>query len=484
MRPVSSNPGVLIVGAGFGGICAAIKLRLAGYSNFLIVERAPGLGGVWHQNNYPGAACDVPICLYSFSFVEDFDWPRSHGTWAEIIDYLNFCIDRYDVREHIRFGVEAKAASWVDSKSRWRVTTSAGEIECKYVICACGLFNKPSIPPIEGLEKFSGRAFHSAQWEADFDATGKHVAVIGTGCSAAQFVPEIVDQASKLFVFQRSPCHVMPKLERAYSADERKLYASYPILRALERARLEEGGESFGEFQFNAEVRAARTAELIAFMRSRVRNEAKQQQLIPSYPLGGKRPIASDVYLQSLDRDNVELVTASIQKIVATGIVTSDGRHYGVDAILFGTGFNVSDYLVPLAVRGRKSQDLQDLWRNGAYAYLGMLVDGFPNFLMIYGPNSNIVGSILEVIETQVRFIVDQIIEAEASRRLIEVDPTVIAEFNADLQTALSSSIYGQHVARNYFSAASGKIVTQWPGTQERFRRAVAEASGTCFAPG
>jgi cation diffusion facilitator CzcD-associated flavoprotein CzcO len=465
---------VVIIGAGFSGICAAIKLKILGICDFLVLERAPNLGGVWHYNNYPGAACDVPSSLYSFSFVDDYDWRSTHGSWSEIVDYINFCVDRFDIRSNLQFGVEAKVAQWNDKKSCWVVATDQGEIESRYVISACGLFNKPSVPSIPGLEDFVGSSFHSAKWDQKFSAVGKVIAVVGTGCSTAQIVPAIVDHARKLLVFQRSPCHVMPKEERTYSDEERALYRRYPILRALERTALENGTEAFGQFQFDAVTRGSMNAGVLAGMSVQIGNLAKRQALLPSFPLGGKRPISSDTYLPALDKDNVEIVCEPIEQINARGIITSDGRKHEVDAIIFATGFATSDYLVPLEVVGRQGRSLQALWREGAYAYLGMMVDGFPNFLMIYGPNSNVVGSILQVIELQVGFIVPQIVEAERQNALAEVDHATVVRFNKYLQGRLAQSIYGQNVTTNYFTTKDNKIVTQWCGTPDELAREIA----------
>ena len=477
MAHIPSSSKIVIIGGGFSGLCTAIRLKMAGDSDFVIVERAEDLGGVWHHNRYPGAACDVPSSLYSFSFLPDYDWPKSHGAWSDIVGYMKYCVDHFAIEEHLHFGVEAHAAHWREDDRSWQVGISLGVMQARYLIAACGLFNKPQIPKFTGLDEFEGAAFHSAQWDRDFIPADKTIAVIGTGCSAAQFVPEIVEDARKLLIFQRSPCHVMPAAHRTYSAEERALFRQYPILRAAERAAIEDRMERSSQSQFDATLRDTVSQASVAGMALQISNEAKRKQLIPTYPIFGKRPILSDTFLKALDREDVEIISERIERIDATGLLTADGRHHEVDAIIFGTGFVASDYLLPLRVKGRDDRDVQAVWRDGAYAYLGMMVDGFPNFFMVYGPNSNIVGSIIQIIEPQVAFIVERISEAETAEMLVEVDTETVAQFNQELQETLKRSIYGQRVAENYFTAANGKVVTQWSGSAGDFVKAVAAAS-------
>lgn len=469
MNQLSGATTIVIIGAGFSGICAAIKLKQAGISDFLVLERAPDLGGVWHHNDYPGAACDVPSSLYSFSFVHDYDWTGTHGSRAEILDYMNFCVDRFDIRAHLRFDVEVAQGAWDGASCRWTVTTSRGTLEARYLLSACGLFNKPSIPQLPGLDDFHGPAFHSALWDHEAPIAGRTVAIIGTGCSSAQILPEIVEAAERVLVFQRSACHVLPKAERIFSDDERALYRRYPILRALERTALERGAAGFGAFQFDADAREAMNAQILASMSSQILGEDTRSKALPRFALGGKRPISSSTFLATLDRDDVVLISEPIVRIDPAGPVTADGRTHPVDAIIFGTGFAASDYLVPLDIVGRGGETLQALWRDGAFAYYGILVDGFPNFMMVYGPNSNVVGSILQIIEPQVEFVVALIEQAERERRLIEADHATVAAFNDRLQDALSRSVYGTTGADNYFSKAGRRIVTQWSGSPDNF---------------
>lgn len=472
---------VAIIGAGFSGVCAAIRLARAGQHNFVVLERGAGPGGVWRQNTYPGAACDVPSSLYSFSFVDDFDWPGTHGAWSEIVSYINHCIDKFGVRDKILYNVDVESSVWDGERNKWTLTTSDGAVRSDFVISACGLFNKPSVPDIAGLDTFTGPSFHSAEWDNSFDPSGKAVAVVGTGCSAAQIVPELARTAAKLVVFQRSPCHVMPKHERRFSDDERLLYKRFPILRALERAGFEKGSAAFVAFQFDDAANQRMNGDILADMTGKIMDPGKRQQLLPTFPIGGKRPISSDNILQTIDSPGVDLVAAPIEHVTAEGIVTADGEVHAVDAIVFATGFRVSDYLAPLNVVGADGRVLADAWKDGAYALLGMMVDGFPNMFMVYGPNSNAVGSIIEMIEPQVDYIVRQIELSQREGRLVEADAAMVRQFNETLQERLSRSIYGKRVAENYFSTAGGKIVTQFPGSPAQFAQEIAALDPRAF---
>jgi cation diffusion facilitator CzcD-associated flavoprotein CzcO len=456
---------VVIVGAGFSGLCAAIRLDQSSIKDFIVLEREAGLGGVWHQNTYPGAACDVASALYSFSFENDYDWPRTHGSWRDIVTYMAKCVDKYAVGDRFLFDTDVQHLEWQPAGEGWLVKTNRGNVRAKYVISACGLFRKPTIPATPGLANFAGPVMHSAMWDHSFDPTGRSIAVVGNGCSAAQIVPAIVDQADHIYLVMRSPVHVIAKAERTYSEDERDLYRRFPILRALDRRSFIDKSLALADLPVSEPARARMNPVILESMARLVSNREKRQAVLPDYPVMAKRPIRSDDYLTALDRTDVDIIRSMIDHVTPDSMVMADGRVFPVDALIFATGFEASQYLVPLEVVGREGMHLQEQWRNGAHAYFGMLAPHFPNFIMIYGPNTNVVGSILQVIEPQVETAVAMIRQANVSGAVVEVGEELESTYSEEVQKRLSNSVWGLRAATNYFTAASGRIVTQWPGT-------------------
>ncbi|HXP31094.1 MAG TPA: NAD(P)/FAD-dependent oxidoreductase [Stellaceae bacterium] len=464
-------PSIAIIGTGFGGIGMAIRLKQAGIESFAIYSKADDIGGVWHVNTYPGAACDVASCLYSFSFERDFDWQRTHGTQPEIATYLKRCAAKYGLGSHIHFGTEIASASFDADAALWRlVATDSRRFEAQIVVSACGLFNQPAYPEIEGAAAFRGMVFHSARWNHAFDPDGKRVAVIGTGCSAAQFVPEIVDRTERLVAFIRTPQYVVPKAEKVYSPDERQTYARFPLLRRWERLKTYVSFERRFAAQVDEDVRKTAEQGALAFLAREVTDPAKRAKLTPPYRLGCKRLIQSNTYLRALDLPKVEIVSDAIARIVPKGIVTADGALREVDAIIYGTGFKPTEYLSPMHVAGLGGRELNDAWRDGAEAYLGITVSGFPNFFMIYGPNTNTINSIVVMIEGQISYILKCIRRLAGARaRYMDVRASVQARFNEELRRLLSATVWGSG-CRAYFVNANGRVVTQWPRPSRVYR--------------
>jgi cation diffusion facilitator CzcD-associated flavoprotein CzcO len=468
---VSSAPAsrheVIILGTGFAGLGMAIKLQAAGIENFVLLEKADEIGGTWRDNTYPGCACDIPSHLYSFSFEKYSGWSRMFPSQPEIWDYLLRVVEKYRLRPHIRFGAEALEARFDDEAGLWTVTTRDGRrFIARFLVSAMGGLSRPALPAIPGIERFKGVAFHSAQWRHDVDLTGKTVAVIGTGASAIQFVPQIAPRVGQLYLFQRTPPWILPKLDRPIQGMERWLIRYLPFYRWLFRQRI----------YLQYEMRALGFVVKPKFMKlmekygrdllaAQVPDPALRAKLTPDYTLGCKRVLIANDYYPVLSRPNVELVDEGIAEITETGIVTRDGKQRTADVLIYGTGFRATDPLSPTRVYGSGGVELADAWREGAHAYYGMSVAGFPNFFMLVGPNTGLGhNSIVFMIEAQIRY-VTQCIAAVRTRgaRSIELRPEVERRFNHELQTRIARTVWASG-CKSWYMDSHGKNVTLWPG--------------------
>jgi cation diffusion facilitator CzcD-associated flavoprotein CzcO len=463
-----TNPRVVIIGSGFGGLGMAIRLKQAGFTALTILEKASRIGGTWRENTYPGAACDSPSFLYCYSFEPKTDWSRKWATQPEILAYIEHCARKYDLLPHIRFGAEVTGARFDQAAGVWRVRTAGGEtFEAEVLVSATGQLNRPSTPTLPGLEGFGGRHFHSACWEHDVDLGGRDVAVIGNAASAVQFVPAIAPRVRRLAVFQRSANWMMPKRDRVYGARERRLYARFPLLARLYRWWIWLQHElRFPVFRQQRLSTRLATAIARRELRKAVPDPALQRVLLPDYPLGGKRILISDDYYAALQRDNVDLVTSPIERVTADGIRTRDGRHVPADVIILATGFQSTSFLTPMRIEGADGRVLEDVWAKGANAYLGLAVAGFPNFFMLYGPNTNLGhNSIIFMLECQVNYVV-QCVQALAARdlRSLELRPEVLRAYNAELQSVLRRSVWAR-TDHSWYKRADGLITNNWSGT-------------------
>ncbi|MGH3519616.1 MAG: flavin-containing monooxygenase, partial [Haloechinothrix sp.] len=402
------QPHVVIIGTGFGGLGMAIELKRAGIDTFTILEKASEVGGVWRENTYPGAACDIPSPYYSFSYEPNPAWPARFSRQPDIQAYMRRVVDKYDLRQHIRFDTEVTAATFDEQSGQWHLDTAAGErITSDVFVPATGQLSRPAMPNIPGVESFRGEAFHSATWDHSVELTGKRVAVIGTGASAVQFVPEIQPKVERLTVFQRSAPWILPRPEVEYRPWHHTMFQRLPITQLLER---------FG-FWLLCEVlalglvdvkpiRLAVAAISRRHLRKQVPDPVLRVKVTPDYAPGCKRGLFSDDYLPALGRPNVEVETTGISEILAHGIRTEDGVVREADVIVYGTGFKATEFLAPMAIHGLDGQKLADVWNEGPHAYLGMTVPGFPNLFIMYGPNTNLgVGSIIYMLESQARYI-------------------------------------------------------------------------------
>jgi cation diffusion facilitator CzcD-associated flavoprotein CzcO len=465
---------VAIIGAGFGGIAAAVRLKQAGIPDVVLFERSHDVGGVWRENTYPGAACDVPSHLYSLSFAPKADWSRRFAPQAEIHRYLQDVARDFDVLRNVRFRTEVLAAAFDEERGTWRLTLSGGEEhEADVLIAATGQLSRPSTPAVPGLERFEGTMFHSAQWDHGHDLTGKRVAVIGTGASAIQFVPAIAGRTASLTVFQRSAPYVLGKPDRAYRERAKKAFARVPGLLRLSR----EGNYFSNELRslgFNTEPRLlfAHRARYRRHLREVVADPALRQKLTPSDPMGCKRILMSNDWYQALQLPQVDVVTEPISEVRAHSVVTADGVDREVDTIVLGTGFAATEFLVPMTVTGRDGRDLHAQWKDGASAYLGTVVPGFPNFFVLYGPNTNLGhNSILVMLEAQIGWVVQAVRAMRAGRiRRLEVRPDVAAAFDSWVQERIGHTVFAGG-CRSWYLTPDGRNTQNWPASTLTFRR-------------
>jgi cation diffusion facilitator CzcD-associated flavoprotein CzcO len=468
-----SGPSVAIIGTGFGGLCMAIQLKRAGFDHFTLFERAASVGGTWRDNSYPGAACDVPSHLYSFSFEVKPDWSRKFSEQPEILAYLRHCAEKYDLLRHTRFNTEIEGADFDASAGVWRLRTTGGErFEANVLVSACGQLNRPAIPKLRGLESFAGVQFHSARWNHEYPLDGKQVAVVGTGASAIQFVPHVAARAGHLTLFQRTPPWIMPKPDRPYSTIEKTLFARIPGIRALHRAGIYWSFE-WRYLGFKKGSLANRLAERFA-RRHIMRSSAPEllPVVMPDYALGCKRILISNDYHQTLSRPNVTVVTDDIREVQPSGIVDARGTLHPVDAIIYGTGFQSTDFLAPMKLVGQNGRELNQAWREGAEAYLGITVAGFPNLFMLYGPNTNLAhNSIIFMLESQVRYVMGAI-RALADKRLsyIDLKPERLRAYNDEVQSRLSQSVWDSGCS-SWYKNDAGKNTNNWPGFTFEYRR-------------
>jgi cation diffusion facilitator CzcD-associated flavoprotein CzcO len=473
----SRDVAVLIVGAGFGGVAAAIELRAHGITDVAILEKAPDLGGTWFYNSYPGAACDVPSHLYSFSYAQRRDWSRLCSPQQEIHAYLHDVARTHDVERLVRTQTEVIACSWDGERCRWNVETAHGETyTAGALILATGQLHRPARPAIEGADTFAGHSFHSAEWDHSYSLAGKRVAVIGTGASAVQFIPEIAPAVARMTIFQRTGNWFMPRENRRYPALLRAAVQLVPGIQELRRKFVFQYTESL-----TLAIRHPRTigravgARSAAFMRSQLQDPQLRERAWPDYTFGCKRILFSSHYLPALERANVELVTDAIARITPTGIVTAasspegDGTEHELDCVIWATGFQTNDFMFPMRIAGVDGVDLEQYWSGGAHAHLGMCVPGFPNMFVLYGPNTNTSGgSIIVYLEAQAAYIRQALQHVRArGGGVIEVRPEVEAASDRALQARFAGTAWTQ--CDSWYRNENGRIVANWPGYMREY---------------
>jgi len=467
---------LVIIGAGFGGIGMAIRLRTSGFDDFVVLERDDDLGGTWYVNTYPGIECDVPSILYSFSFAPKSDWSRTFAPGAEIENYIKECADRFDVKRSVRFGHAVREVRWDPETTRWTIDTDHGSFTADVVVAAPGGLSEPSAPAIAGIERFGGTTFHSAAWEHGHDLTGERVAVIGTGASAIQFVPAIQAKVTRLTVFQRSAPWVMPRRDRPLRSWEQHLYRRIPAFEQLNRAAIYWARELLvPALTRRPELTSLAKRLALRHLSTQVRDPEMRSNLTPDYKLGCKRVLLSNVYYPALTQPNVDLVTSPIAEVTKDSILTEDGAEHPVDTIIFGTGFDVATPPFAKLVRGRDGRTLFEHWCNDGSAgvYLGSTVPDFPNLFLITGPNTGLGhSSMIFMMESQFNYIIDALKTMEAREvAVVEVRPDAFAAYNDEVQQRLARSVWNSG-CRSWYLDANGQNTTMWPGfTWEYWRR-------------
>ncbi|OBG75043.1 monooxygenase [Mycobacterium sp. E3298] len=461
------KPRVAIIGAGAGGIAMGIQLAEGGY-DFTIYDRADGFGGTWRHNTFPGAACDVPSHLYSYSFAPNPRWSKTYANQPEILAYLERVAEGHGLGARLRANTAVAAARWSDTRGRWTLTDDAGrEHEFDAVVSAVGMLDVPHVPDIPGARRFRGRQFHSSRWDHSKSTAGERVASIGTGASAIQYVPAIARETAHLTVFQRTPIWIAPRFDFPFTPEQHELFERHPEMALKLR------DEAFDAYESSSfDVDAAQTREATELARSylmrKVADPELRAKLTPDYPAGCKRPLMSREWYPTFALPNVTLETAAITELTERGVRTVDGVEHRVDTVIYGTGFKAADYLASIDVHGSGGRRLADDWRDGAEAYLGTLVAGYPNFFTLYGPNTNGVNSIIYIHEAQTTF-VRHILDVMNARgaRTVQVTPDAQRRYNDEIQAAMVGKVW--LACDNYFRHPSGKVVTQLPYSGRTF---------------
>ncbi len=466
---------VAIAGSGFGGLGMAIRLKQEGLEDFVILERSQDVGGVWRDNSYPGCACDVQSHLYSFSFAPNPSWSRAYSPQAEIHAYLRDCADRFGIRPHLRFGHTVLDARWDEARQRWCIETSEGSFTANVFISATGALSDPAIPNLPGLETFQGKVMHSARWDHGYALAGRKVAVIGTGASAIQFVPRIQPEVGKLLVLQRTAPWILPRGDHPISQRAQWLHRKVPGARFLTRWLI----FLFRElmvlgFLYPWILQRVQRLALRHLERS-VPDPLLRARLTPNYTMGCKRVLISDDYLGSLTQPNVELVTEPLREVREHSIVLADGTEHEVDALIFGTGFQVQDMPIARVIRGRHGLILKEAWGDTLKAHVGTTVSGFPNLFLLMGPNTGLGhSSVLLMLEGQLEHVLGALRYLEG-RELAAVEPTpeAQAEFVRQLDARMQGTVWTQGGCASWYLDATGRNSTLWPGTISSFRRRV-----------
>jgi cation diffusion facilitator CzcD-associated flavoprotein CzcO len=471
-----------VIGAGFGGLCMAIKLQQAGEGDFLVAERGDDVGGTWRDNSYPGAACDVPSQLYSFSFAPNRDWTRSFSPQPEIQAYIQRVAEESGVLDRFVFDTEVVETRWDDDDARWHIRTTSQGVSSDYtadvLVSAAGALSDPKLPDIDGIDSFQGEIFHSAQWDHDYDLTGKRVAVIGTGASAIQIVPEVAKQVAHLDVYQRTAPYVIPRMDRPYTALERAAFKHVPGFQRMYRTGVYFSREMLVP-SFVVDPRLAMPAKraALANLKKGIKDPQLREKVTPTFEIGCKRILISNDWYPTLAQDNVDLVTDGITKITPTAVVTKDGTEREIDVLIVATGFHTTDLPIASRIHGRNGESLADHFKQvGMQAYKGATVHGFPNLFFIVGPNTGLGhSSMVFMIESQVAYAVDAV-KTMRRQGVVAVEPTEPAQqaWNADVQERMKRTVWSTGGCSSWYLDEHGRNVTLWPRTTYKFRQLTA----------
>jgi cation diffusion facilitator CzcD-associated flavoprotein CzcO len=459
---------IVIIGSGFAGLGMAIQLKRNGFDDFVILEKSEALGGTWHDNTYPGCACDVPSHMYSFSFELNPGWTRMFAPQPEIRSYMERTADKYGIRDHIRFGTAVDMMEWDEERTEWKVTTAAGDVlAARAVVSGVGPLHIPSFPELPGIERFQGTAFHSAEWDHSYDFTGKRVAVIGTGASAIQFVPRLAKQAGELTVFQRTPPWIQPKPDVEIPRAVRALFRTVPGTARAFRNAIYWGLEARA-VGFTVDPRLSAPQDRIArkHIERQIEDPGLRAKVTPDYRIGCKRVLLSNDYYPALTRPNVELETSGIAAVREHSIVTEDGREHEVDAIVYGTGFKVVDAMSEWHIVGRDGVKIQEAWANGIEAHHGTTIPGFPNLFVMLGPNTGIGhNSVVFMIEVQIQHVLSLLrLMRRRGAETVEPRPEAMRRFNDRMQRRLRRLVWHEGGCRSWYLDEKGVNRALWPG--------------------
>jgi cation diffusion facilitator CzcD-associated flavoprotein CzcO len=470
-----STPRIAVVGAGFGGLAIAFELERQGIHSFEIYERANQVGGVWRENTYPGAGCDVPSPFYSFSYEPNPDWPSRYSNQSAILEYIERCVDKFGVRDRIHLNSEVTAARFDENAGVWELTVGGATVVADVLVCACGQLSEPAYPKLEGRETFAGHSFHSAIWDHDHDLQGRRVAVIGSGASTIQFLPEIAPEVERLYLFQRSAPYIILKPEREYSARHHRAFRRFPWLLSAERL----GWYLFTEYGGKALInKPGRLRPFVGICRTylylAVRDPEKRRALVPDHKPGCKRLLFSKNYYQALARENVEIIGEDVTAMTEGAVVSSSGKVVEVDTVIYATGFQAHGFVAPMQIVGRAGRRLaEDAWADGASAYLGLTVPGFPNMFITYGPNTNLgSGSIIYMHESSARYVASAIAGLEPGVAY-DVRQSVFDAYDAEIQERLATTVWASG-CHSWYIDERGRNANNWPGSQREYRRRTA----------
>lgn len=468
---------VIVLGAGFGGLGMGAQLTRDGFDNFVILEQGPGIGGVWRDNDYPGAACDTEAHLYCYSFAPHLRVSRMYAGRDEHMGYLQHLVDTFELGPRLRLNTEVTSAEWDQDAGLWVTRSTDGTVRrSRFFVPAWGQLNTPQIPSFDGLDRFAGDYFHSAQWDHSVDLSAKKVISVGAAASAVQYVPEVAKVAERLTVLQRSANWIMPRNQIVFTDEQLDAYEADPSLFEESRRKLHTFREDgFARTRHNTDAQKAGVDQALAHLAAQVPDEELRRKLTPDYEFGCKRILRTDDYYPALMRDNVELVTEGVDRIVPEGIITRDGTLHEADVIIFGTGFDSQAFQGDLKITGLDSADLKSRWADGPEAYLGMAVENFPNMFMVYGPNTNLNhNSIITMLEIQQRYIIE-VLESllPVPGEAVSVRPEVLAEFNENVQENMQNSAFSSDCS-SWYKNAAGKVINNWSGTVDEYRQLAA----------
>ncbi|WP_367125172.1 flavin-containing monooxygenase [Streptomyces phytohabitans] len=466
---------VAVIGSGFGGLGAAVRLRRAGITDFVVLERRDSVGGTWRDNSYPGCACDVPSHLYSFSFAPNPEWPRTFSGQRHIRAYLEGVAETFGLRPHLRLSTEVHRMTWDTEEFHWVIETERATLTADFVVSATGPLSDPKIPDIPGLDTFEGKVFHSAQWDHDYDLRGKRVAMVGTGASAIQIVPSIAPETERLTVFQRTAPWVMPRVDRRITGPERWLHGRVPVTGTLRRGVL----WGIRELQVGAFTKRPEQLGLVEKLASRhmtksISDPELRRKLTPDYRIGCKRILLSNAYYPALARPDVDVVASGLKEVRGSTLVAADGTETEADAIIFGTGFHVTDMPIADRIKGADGTTLAEAWRDGMKALRGCTAVGFPNFMTVIGPNTGLGNSsMILMIESQLNYMVDYLrqLDTFGGRAAFEPRAAAVDAWNDHVQDRMERTVWSTGGCDSWYLDANGRNTTVWPGTTGEFRR-------------